>query len=83
MSDNNSSTAKSYLDSAVAQGQSALGSLTGSSGDKDRGTKPSAQPKNPSAASSAPKVSRRKVHSKMLKGRDRKPRDNSQTWVQG
>ncbi|KAI4288607.1 MAG: hypothetical protein L6R35_002133 [Caloplaca aegaea] len=34
MSDNNSSTGKSYLDSAIAQGQSALGSLTGSSGDK-------------------------------------------------
>ncbi|KAL8666759.1 MAG: hypothetical protein Q9202_001297 [Teloschistes flavicans] len=34
MSDSNSSTAKSYLDSAVAQGQSALGSLTGSTGDK-------------------------------------------------
>ncbi|KAI4192123.1 MAG: hypothetical protein LQ346_004469 [Caloplaca aetnensis] len=34
MSDNNSSTAKSYLDSAIAQGQSALGSLTGSTGDK-------------------------------------------------
>ncbi|KAL8950785.1 MAG: hypothetical protein Q9222_003192 [Ikaeria aurantiellina] len=34
MSDGQSSTAKSYLDSAVAQGQSALGSLTGSTGDK-------------------------------------------------
>ncbi|KAL9585971.1 MAG: hypothetical protein Q9212_001190 [Teloschistes hypoglaucus] len=34
MSDSNSSTAKSYLDSAMAQGQSALGSMTGSTGDK-------------------------------------------------
>lgn len=34
MSDKDSSTAKSYLDSAIAQGQSALGSLTGSTGDK-------------------------------------------------
>ncbi|KAL8995149.1 MAG: hypothetical protein Q9169_005058 [Polycauliona sp. 2 TL-2023] len=34
MSDKDSSTAKSYLDSALAQGQSALGSLTGSTGDK-------------------------------------------------
>ncbi|KAL8770661.1 MAG: hypothetical protein Q9209_003729 [Squamulea sp. 1 TL-2023] len=34
MSDKNSSTAKSYLDSAIAQGQSALGSLTGSTRDK-------------------------------------------------
>ncbi|KAL8841511.1 MAG: hypothetical protein Q9170_000894 [Blastenia crenularia] len=34
MSDKDTSTAKSYLDSALAQGQSALGSLTGSSGDK-------------------------------------------------
>ncbi|KAL8866949.1 MAG: hypothetical protein Q9174_005977 [Haloplaca sp. 1 TL-2023] len=37
MSDtNNSSTGKSYLDSAIAQGQSALGSLTGSAGDKSQ-----------------------------------------------
>ncbi|KAL8685849.1 MAG: hypothetical protein Q9224_005645 [Gallowayella concinna] len=35
MSDKNTSTAKSYLDSAVAQGQSVLGSLTGSTGDKN------------------------------------------------
>ncbi|KAL8890622.1 MAG: hypothetical protein Q9215_002268 [Flavoplaca cf. flavocitrina] len=34
MSDKDSSTAKSYLDSAIAQGQSALGSLTSSTGDK-------------------------------------------------
>ncbi|KAL8759122.1 MAG: hypothetical protein Q9199_001004 [Rusavskia elegans] len=34
MSDKDSSTAKSYLDSAIAQGQSALGSLTGSTSDK-------------------------------------------------
>ncbi|KAI4098875.1 MAG: hypothetical protein L6R37_006268 [Teloschistes peruensis] len=34
MSDSNSSTAKSYIDSTIAQGQSALGSLTGNTGDK-------------------------------------------------
>ncbi|KAL8806518.1 MAG: hypothetical protein Q9182_001301 [Xanthomendoza sp. 2 TL-2023] len=38
MSDKNTSTAKSYLDSAVAQGQSVLGSLTGSTGDKNEAT---------------------------------------------
>ncbi|KAI4211106.1 MAG: hypothetical protein LQ351_006114 [Letrouitia transgressa] len=34
MSDKDSSTAKSYLDSTLAAGQSALGSITGSGGDK-------------------------------------------------
>ncbi|KAL8745980.1 MAG: hypothetical protein Q9190_001945 [Brigantiaea leucoxantha] len=34
MSDKDSSTAKSYIDATIASGQSALGSLTGSTGDK-------------------------------------------------
>lgn len=34
MSDNNSSTIKSYVDSAIGAGQSALGSVTGNTGDK-------------------------------------------------
>ncbi|KAL8733893.1 MAG: hypothetical protein Q9166_001881 [cf. Caloplaca sp. 2 TL-2023] len=34
MSDKDTSTAKSYLDSGIAQAQSTLGSLTGSTGDK-------------------------------------------------
>ena len=36
MSDKDSSTAKSYIDATIASGQSALGSLTGSTGDKVR-----------------------------------------------
>lgn len=34
MSDNSSSTAKGYVDSAVGAAQSAMGSLTGNTGDQ-------------------------------------------------